>query len=240
MVETKKKLTRKQIVAIRKSLELATQLQRDFPEIADDFRNGVYTSEIVSKYNLIQRYGVSREVAQGAVYRALRGYKGGFGLDSYNGLINEGELEKLSKEHQSRSGSYFGPITYEKRLGIFSIPEEEMKDICKKAGKIGGKKIVELRLGIHGRTLEQMSEDGKTAVIARGQVPWEHNEGEYAYNLSQRSAYRIQKGPGKGKINTKLIAEEINEFYHNGNPVRSRVSIKKYLAKLRKQKGKTR
>jgi hypothetical protein len=72
----------------------------------------------------------------------------------------------LTDEKRSKNGKLGGKIVKENKLGFLSRTREEMiehakitltKSVCSKAGK----KAYELGLGIHGRTKEKMSEDGK-------------------------------------------------------------------------------
>jgi hypothetical protein len=275
MVKTSGELTRERIGAIVRSLDVGLQLQKDLPEIAEDYRRGMFISEIISKYDLCSRYGYNKEVIKTAVKYALKGYGGGLERDSFGGLLEGGELEKLAQEHKQRSGTQardrslgihgktseqlaeFGRKSHTLKKGVHGrTPEQMSRDGIKSyelgvgihgmsreqrienAGK-AGRRAVELGVGIHEMTREQRVEHARKITIGKGLVPWDSEESEYVYILSQRPEYRIQKGPGKGKINARLIAKEINESYHNGNPIRSRNSIKGHLGILRKQKDKT-
>jgi hypothetical protein len=66
-------------------------------------------------------------------------------------------LFTLTNEQRSKGGLK----NKEQGSGIFSLTEEEKQKIRSEAGKIGGKRAAELKVGAHGRTKEQMSEDGK-------------------------------------------------------------------------------
>lgn len=221
MTKIRKDLPVGQLLAIRRSLEVGVQLQRDFPEVAEDYRGGMSISKIVDKYNLSLKYGISKKIATQSVHRALRGYKGGFlRLDSYEGLIEESELEKLAREHWSRRGSEAGTILYEKGLGIFSRTREQMIEDCKKGGLIGGRNA------------------GLASIISQGMIPWTPEEKEFAYVLSQNPDYQIKEGLNKGGRKVRLITEKINETYYDGKPVRSVRSIVACLARLRKERVK--
>ena len=106
MVKSKKKFTDEQVAAIVKALEVGARLQRDFPEIAEDYRRGMFASEIAIKYNLVQRYGITKAVAKVAIQRALRGNRRTvLEVKPYDGLLEEDETKRLREEHSQRKGS---------------------------------------------------------------------------------------------------------------------------------------
>ena len=110
--------------------------------------------------------------------RILNGKKGGkkvkeLGL-GFHSLTKEqlSENSKKMVEKHRKTGTGLFTLTDEQRskgglktkeqgLGIFSLTEEEKQKIRSEAGKIGGKRAAELKVGAHGRTKEQMSEGGK-------------------------------------------------------------------------------
>ena len=254
-----KDLSIKQIKAIRKSLEVGMILQTDFPEIAEDFRNGLSALGIVSKYNLTSRYEITRDIAKEGVLRALKGTKGRFFEMDYDGLIKEEERKRIVEEHASEQGRRRAFDLYEKGLGIFSLSEEELEEIHREGGRVGGRRSLELRVGIHGitkerkieigrrnyeskvgchaQTHEQFVKSGKKAglasAISRGIIPWSSEELEFAYNLSQDPNYRGGIYIQGNRINNKLIAGRINEVYHEGKPIRNSRSVYSGLKRLK-------
>lgn len=278
-------LTKERIGAIVRSLDVGLQLQKDFPEIADDYRGGMFISEITSKYDLCSKYGYNREVIKTAVKYALKGHGGGLMRDSFDGLLEEGELERLAREHKKRSGTQlydrglgihgvtseqkaeWGRRSHKLKLGVHARTKEQMsKDAMKayemrvgihaltreqrveNAGK-AGRRARELGVGIHGMTHEQRSEHGRKIALLRGQTPWKLRETfedvDYPYSvLSEKEfAYRLSQDPrykwGR-KANNTLIAKKLNELYHGGKQIRTRLAVSGTLANLRKQKCKTR
>src|SRR3989344_4647842 len=189
-------LTREQIGGIRLTREIGSRLQKDFPEIADDYRNGMTSPEIIQKYKIHLRYGITIQIAKESVYCALYGNEGGFGTVPYKGLFSERERKRVSGEHAQIYHS------------------------------AGGRKTLELRVGVHGRTAEQRKEDHKKIISVKGEVSWE-DEIDTLFSLVQNPEYQFQQGPYKGRINTRLIAEKLNRTYY---------SIKSALYRLRKQK----
>jgi hypothetical protein len=110
--------------------------------------------------------------------RILNGKKGGekakeFGL-GFHSLTKEqlSENSKRMVEKHRKTGTGLFTLTDEQRrkgglknkelgLGMFSMDEKQKQIIRSEAGKIGGKRAAELKVGAHGRTKEQMIEDAK-------------------------------------------------------------------------------
>jgi hypothetical protein len=67
---------------------------------------------------------------------------------------------KVSLEISRKTGKISGKKAKELGIGIHGRTKEQMSENGKKSGKIGGKKSKEHGVGIHGRTKEQMTEDG--------------------------------------------------------------------------------
>lgn len=110
--------------------------------------------------------------------RVLNGKKGGEKAKEFSLGIHSLTKEQLSEnskkmvEKHRKTGTGLFTLTNEQRskgglknkelgLGFFSMTEEEQQKARSKAGKVGGKRAAELKVGAHGRTKEQMSEDGK-------------------------------------------------------------------------------
>lgn len=206
---SKTDLERSQTVVMKTIRELGLQLQHDLPEIADDYRRGKMIPEIVELYGIVHKYGVdgeyvNEEFAESLVQVALRGHRGGFGITPYEGLIDEEE----QKEHLRRYSS------------LFHAP--------------GGRKTLELKVGIHGRTPAQRKKDLRAAMLAKGIVPWKPKEIMTAHVLSKNPKYRFQKGLNGGKMNTRLVARELNERYHHGGVVRTIDSVISALCRFRR------
>lgn len=242
---TKKKiLTSQQIKGIGKSLEVGLQLQTDFPELADDYRNGISAPRIVAKYRLDSRYGISKLSAKEAVYRALKGVSGHFGFE-YSGLLDEKEIAILGLEHIKENGHRNGLVLKEKGLGLFSLTDEQWREVHSKGGRVSGpgnlatitleerskngKKSHELRRGVHGQTHEEHVQSGKKAglasAVSRGFTPWGSEETEFLKAALQDPEYIITQGFFKGKRDNRLIAGRLNALYHNGEQVRNGSSV---------------
>jgi hypothetical protein len=169
-----KELTGEQIGAIIRVADIGRKLQSDLPEIANDYREGMFIHEIVAKYNIQINYSATESVAWSAVQRTLAGHDGFLDGKPYSGLIADRlELERLAEEHKRESGKMLhelgigihGMTGEEKRLlgleayrngtGIHSMTTEERREI--------GKKTYEDGKGVHGRTKEEMIVHGRKA-----------------------------------------------------------------------------
>ena len=235
MMEPTGELSSEQIGAIHHSVRIGKQLVNDHPEIAELYRGGMTHPGIAEILDVKGNYGISSDiVAVTSIYHAIKGHAGGFGTESYDGLISDlDELAGLEHEHRANGGRKSAELG----LGIHAqTPEQRLE-----YGIIGGRIATELGLGIHGLTPEQKSEygiiGGRIATLARGQTPWGEEETGYAHLLSLEPEFQHQKGPHKGKGDYKTIAQVLNEDYHNGEDVRSPVAVKINLSKYIKTLG---
>ncbi len=94
----------RRLIAIATTARLGKKIQKDFPHIAQDYREGKFASEIVEAYRIDNEYGVPKSKARKAVYQALRGYSGGLNVEPYSGLIRKKELDRISKGHLRELG----------------------------------------------------------------------------------------------------------------------------------------
>jgi len=215
-----------QLRAIKKSAYLGKILQKDLPEIAEDYKKGLSKSKIIKKYNIKETYKIGENVAQNAVTLALRGYSGHLGIKSYLGLIkNESELEKLASEHQAIAFNSLTPEqrkangkkAYEQGLGVYGYITEKRKEI----GRKGGIKARDNNLGFHSTSKKQKSLWGTKAIIASGKTPYTLEEKERIFELADDPNYQNgKKGPSY-----KKIANQINQEFHNNKHIRTNHSI---------------
>ena len=222
-------LSREQFSAIKRSIELGRTLQKEHPEIAVIY--GYHPQKAISKMLDIQsKYGVNDEVARTGVRYAIIGHEGSFRIEGYVGLItDEEEREWLGREHNVQNGQRGGLKLFEQRKGIHGRTAEQMSKDGREAGLIGGQTTYEQGIGVHGRTAKQMSEDALKSTIARGRTPWTDEEKEFAYMLSQEQEY--QRG---SLVNNELIALELNIQYHDCKEVRSTKAVALRLSQYRK------
>jgi len=219
-------LTNEQFAVIKREIKLGRTLREDHPEIADLYREGMFAPTIAEELNIQLEYGVTDKVAMNGVYRAISGHNGSLNLDSYVGLIPKEERGRLGREHRQENGRENGRETYENKLGIFGRTAEQMR----KDGLKGYKN------GLGGRTTEQHSKDSREAGlkgnIAQGRTPWVRGrkpEIEYAHALTFLPEY------GRGSlVNNELIALELNKEFHGGEEVRTAKAVKSNLSQYRK------
>ena len=223
-----RELTPEQIAAIRRGMSLGRELQTLHPEIAEDYRNGMFHNEIVEKYDIAEQFGTSEKVAKNAVERSIRGAVGVFGLKPYLGLIeDEEELEKLAQNHHIESGKR----AYELGLGIHGMNSEELSQAGKKGaikgGIKGGTKTYKLGLGIHRMSKEEKRDAGRKAAILRGDVLYTDMEKGRILELHQEI--------GKGVYRKNLrITQIVNQEFHGGKEVRNTTTINRFIVKHNK------
>jgi len=238
-----KELTKKQITAIKRSINLGRILQNDFPEIAGLYRKGTFLPQIAEILNIQIKYEVSENVANEGVRRAIVGYKGDSKIENYIGLIPDKESKRIGIEHKVSTGRKLhkekmgihgktteqkkedgkkgGRKSYEKKLGVHALTTEQLRGL--------GHKLHQEKRGIHAKTPEQMSEDGRKSAIARGLTPWTDEEKEFAYQLSLNPDYHYGS-----KVSGKLISSELNIKYHDGNEIRVSSSVHNFLYRYKK------
>lgn len=222
-----------QLRAIKRAVYLGRTLQGDFPGIAQDYRDGLSRPKIVEKYNIMRKYRVGKNIAEGAVAFALRGHDDNLGVKPYSGLITDrNELSRLGLEHQVTAMANsltpevrrsIGEKLYEKRLGLFALTHEQRVENSKK----GGKTARDNGYGFHALTPEQKLENQRKATIASGHTLWTTEERNRALELAKHPDYQFgERGPCYQKI-----ADTINEEFHAGNNTRTRSSINYLLFK---------
>ncbi len=232
-------LSNGQFGAIKRSINLGRILQRDHPEIVDIY--GYHPqAQIPEMIDIQSRYDVSDNVAVSGVRFAVTGHNGGFGVEAYDGLItDEEESEWIGREHMVQSGrkggkiggKIGGNIIYVKRIGVHGRTVEQMIE----DGHKGGCRAYELRIGIHGRSADQMRDDSLKATIARGQTTWTDEEKEFLYQLSLNPDYQHHEDSRySGKSDLKLITAELNNIFHKGNEVRNANSVQIQLFNYRR------
>ena len=195
-------LTNEQCAAISRSIKLGEALIKDHSEIADLYRGGMFAPIIAEELNIQLEYGVTEKIAMEGVKRAIAGHNGGFNLDSYVGLIPKEEGKRLGREHMQENNRENGRKAHENKLGMF------------------------------GRTAEQISEDSRKGVIAKGQTPWVTGripEIEYAHALTFLPEF--QRG---SRVNNELIALELNIEYHDCEEVRNAKAVSVCMSNYRK------
>tara|TARA_Y100000310_G_scaffold264856_1_gene275651 strand:- start:317 stop:1033 length:717 start_codon:yes stop_codon:yes gene_type:complete len=232
-------LSAPQLRAMKKSASLGRILQKEFSEIAEDYRNGLSKTKIIEKYNIKALYNIGENVAQNAIASALKGHNGKLGVKTYEGLIpDQGELARLCLEHQEnatvdmtveqRRG--YGTIAYERKVGIHALTKKQRKKNSSKGGVIA----VDKKLGIHGLSKEQKKAHRRKAIINSGNVPWEDEHKERVFELAKHTDFQCgKKGPSYQKI-----ANQINKELYDNQPIRTRSAINYVLFRASKTKKK--
>ena len=207
----RKKLSLEQISAIVIARRIGRKIASDYPEIADDYRRGNTINEIEENYNFREKYNGSNSVIQNSIKKALEI------------LISNEERENLKRQHLQKSCQR----NYERGIGIFSLSSENLKEIgrksyekkkgihaqnkeeLKKNAIKAGRRLYEMGIGIHALSTEERKELSKKGVIARGHKPFSDEERTYFYELCKNPKYQYEIGRNKGKLDYKLISEEL-------------------------------
>ena len=229
--------TPEQLSAIRRSIKRGREIQLNIPEVAEDYSlREMSLSEIVRFRGIIETYRDTEEVAITSVFYAIHGHNGLNGTPPYKGLIADpSELERIRFKHWINLGYNM----HEQGVGIHARTSEEHSEDGHSGGIISGPINYVNGVGIHALTHEQRQEHGIQSAISRGYVPWARavngtvSEKERSYDLSRLPQY--QRG---SKADNRLIAETLNEEYHNGAPVRDSNKVHSVLSRMRKKNKK--
>src|SRR3989344_5884273 len=189
-------LTDSQKAAIRHSINLGRELQKEMPTIIDDFRSGLTFNQITEKYNLQLKLGGSLSTPRNAVWYALKGYHGEMrfvDIPTFDGLIEPEEYNLIARRHSTEASVATGRKNVDSGLRQFA----EKK-------------------GIHAQTLRERKAVGKLGVIAQGSKPYEKSELDLINELALLPEY--QRG---SRINAVKIAAELNRQLHNGEMIRT-------------------
>ena len=156
--------------------------------------------------------------------------------ESCGGKISLKVLRETGKKYGSIGGKIVGKNHYQNKTGFFSITPEQRKEaskkasetnkknktgifgitpkkrseISKKSGKIGGRKIVELGIGIHGLTHEERKENGSKG----GKRATELGVGIHSLTFEERKENGIKNGKNHYKNKTgcfSITTEERKE-----------------------------
>ncbi len=91
--------------AISMAANLGRRIQSDHAEVVAMYRRLTPLSTIARRLGLMKLYGVSERVARNAIAYALRGYFGGCGVESYEGLVTDvEELDRIARGYHAQTG----------------------------------------------------------------------------------------------------------------------------------------
>jgi len=202
-------LEEEQVAAIKYSIQLGPTIQKLFPQIADNYRSGKSLNDLVEECKIRVLFPMSERTAQEAVRLALRGYHREINLFpdfDYNGLLNLEEYEMLAKNHHRESG---------RRLG------EEI-------GYKSGQKTFEAGTGVHKLEYIERHYGGQKGIVKQGNIPWSDEEILTIEELSRDTLYQR-----RSEIHAQRIANEINNRFHYGRPVRNNRSVVKAYSRYK-------
>ncbi len=208
----------KEAIAIKLVQETGVILAREFSKIADDYRGGMLGPEIVKKYDIASKFGLTFEISTSAVYYTIKI------------LLTEKERKKILAMRRIEAGKKGGKAAVDKGAGIHSLPHEQKA----KNAIEGGKAAVDKGAGVHSLSSEQLARNGIRGILAQGKTPWlakviepntQLNEKEYCIYLSSQQECLHSKGPNIGKPNAAKIAAKLNEIFHGGKGIRTRIAV---------------
>lgn len=185
-------LDEKQKGAIALAVTTGIILQKRYPQITEDYRNGKTLSEIVTKYNIAEDYNLTDEISKQSVHYMLCGFKGGFGLKLYGGSLTKEELSVLSYEHITEGARKSGNLSFELNKGIHGLTPNQRYENSLNAGKHS----YELQRGIHA-----LDSTGKADAARKSQeVQRKNGTGIYGMTLEER-----KKAGKRGGSTTKIL-----------------------------------
>jgi len=154
-------LDNSQLNAIALAAKLGRQLQQIYPQIAQDYINGLFAPQIIEKYDLMKKFGYTEYILITAIRYALKGYEWRLrNTTPYQGLIQDPNLiEQLRSEHLSHNGKVIAEKLRQEGRGIVVMSTERRSEL--------GKIVYEKKLGVHSFTPEQRSYYGRKEYLNR-------------------------------------------------------------------------
>ena len=147
-----------QIKAVRVAEQKKEVILVEYPQVADDYREGLTYDEIATKYDIADKHGITQEIAKTAVSLAIN-------------ILLGSERAKVTSEHQATKKARGGQKTFEQKTGIHVLSHEERSDFGKK-----GAQINTIEKGI-------IPWHGGPKVLKEG---WKLDEGDYCLYLATR------------------------------------------------------
>ena len=112
----------------------------------------------------------------------------------------------LTNEERKEVSSKSGKKTYELKIGIHGRSKEQMTENGKIGGKISGQKTYEQGIGIHGQSKEKMTENGKKGVKIVNSQKWMCLETGYVSTAAGVVSYQKGRKIDTSKSNRKQIS----------------------------------
>ncbi|MBD3318903.1 hypothetical protein GF342_03255 [Candidatus Woesearchaeota archaeon] len=240
---------RKKVRAIALAIRVGQKLQRQFPEIATLYRDGLRHADIVECLELDTAYARLSAVMTKAVGYALTGYDGPLSAP-YTGLIPSSELEEICLRRKRRSGVSSSRLQAQSQTGLYAMSDEEKRRARSKGGSTTkknckgvfglddkkrseisartGRRLYEEGRGIHALSSEQRADAAKKSCRMQGMTPWSEEELRRAVELSMDPEYQYG-----ARVSNKMIAKTLNEEFHEGLRVRRANMVFRRLRRYR-------
>ncbi len=230
-----------QISAIKRTWEIARDIQVKHPEVANRYRGGDSHRLISTDFHFPSEYRVNGNMAMHGVEVAIRGHDAHFGVSALPGLIEPDELDEISKTHHQVTGRKNGHATLRGRKGIHALTYDDRRRL--------GESSRDQRKGIFGLNDQQNRLKDRNSAIARGQTPWAEREELYgliggvychvATRLSEKEYLMIlYEGADKSKPGYgNTIKNELNGIYHGGEEVRTLEGVCTKIRRILKKRN---
>lgn len=88
-------MNKRQNTAIRLSAQIGRRMQEEMPDIISDVTSGQSYTKIIENRSICKMYEISLRVALQSIYNYMHGYKGGFGVESYKGMLGKDIMKKI-------------------------------------------------------------------------------------------------------------------------------------------------
>lgn len=122
---------------LRRSIELGRRIQRDYPKVAEMYED-LCIGGISRALDIAREYGVSEEIAQSGIRRAIKGHNGKLRINAYLGLLDEETYRELGKKHLRNGAENSAELHQINGTGIYGMSEKERIDASHQAVRARG------------------------------------------------------------------------------------------------------
>jgi len=181
-----RRISESQLMAILSAREIGRWLQREHRDVAYMFRQGMSYAQISRAKRIAVKRKTTLAVAKSAVRYAIRGSCNLANSKAYEGLIGEGEIDSLRREHASENGKRNGNRNYRNKVGIHGLSEEKRTEYSRLGGERAGRKNYERGFGIHGLSYEKRIENAGKAGRVGGIKSYRGKKGIHSLSSNER------------------------------------------------------
>lgn len=217
------------VVAMFESVKTGWQIQKDFPDIAEDYRAGFLISEIAKGHDIAKHYTISPKTAEMAVLKALKGHTGKNGIEGFVGLLSPEEYYAIASKNLFKSRQDIGSRAWKEGKGMFGLTTEQRQA----TGRASGTQARENQTGIHAQTGAQRRAFGQMGAAKQGKEIYSDEERALIASLIGDRNFR----KNGGKLDIIKITAFFNERFRQGKEPKTAQEIKNLINKKRLQKS---